>query len=172
MVDVRLRETREEDLEDLVRLWNDGRVMRWVCYPEGLGMTREDALRWLEGIRREAGRHHFVVLAAGTGFCGETYYAADAAHGRAELDIKLLPEAQGRGIATAALSSLIDLVFDREPEIDAVWVEPWPENERAQALYARCGLEPRPRPAELRPGPSYWERRWTAPEPPASTLVP
>jgi RimJ/RimL family protein N-acetyltransferase len=156
---VRLRETREDDLDDLVELWNDGRVMRWVCYPEGLGITREGALDWLAVIRRDPHRHHFVVIAAGIGFCGEAYYRTDATHGRAELDIKLRLEAQGRGVATAALSSLIIRVFDREPEIDAVWTEPWPENAKARALYARCGLAPGTRPDDLPPGPSYWERR-------------
>ena len=156
---MRLRETNEDDLDDLVEIWNDGRVMRWVCFPDGLGITREGAADWLAAIRRDAHRHHYVVIAGGIGFCGEAYYRTDVVHGRAELDIKLRPEAQGRGVGTAALSALIDLVFDREPEIDAVWTEPWPENEKAQALYTRCGLEPRPRPADLPSGPSYWERR-------------
>jgi RimJ/RimL family protein N-acetyltransferase len=156
---VRLRETREDDLDDLVELWNDGRVMRWVGYPHGLGILKDGALEWLRGIRRDRDRHHFVVIASGIGFCGEAYYRPDAGQARAELDIKLRPEAQGRGVATRALSTLIDLVFDREPLVDAVWTEPWPENEKAQALYARCGLAPAPRPDDLPPGPSYWERR-------------
>ena len=158
MTTVRLRETAEHDLDDLVRLWNDGRVMRWVCYPDGLGITSREAVEWLAAIRRDSHCRHLVVLADGD-FCGEAYYSADGVHRRAELDIKLRPEAQGRGVATAALSTLIDLVFEAEPDVDAVWTEPWPENEKAQALYSRCGLEPRPRPADLPPGPSYWERR-------------
>lgn len=165
MATVRLRETAERDLDDLVELWNDGRVMRWVCYPEGLGISRRGAEEWLTALRRDSRRHHFVVV-DGEAFCGEAYYAADVAHSRAELDIKLVPEAQGKGVATRALSSLVDLVFSREPQIDAVWVEPWPDNEKAHALYARCGLEPRPRPSDLPPGPSYWERRRTADEGP------
>lgn len=156
---VGLRETCEDDLDDLVELWNDGRVMRWVCYPDGLGITMQGAIDWLAWLRRDEHRHHYVVIAVGTGFCGEAYYRTDFARRRAELDIKLRPEAQGKGVATRALSALIDLVFVTEPDIDAVWTEPWPENERAQTLYARCGLVPRPRPADLPSGPSYWERR-------------
>lgn len=37
---------------------------------------------------------------------------------------RLTLKAQGRGIATAALSWLIERIFAREPEVDAVWTEP------------------------------------------------
>lgn len=74
------------------------------------------------------------------GFCGELFYRMEPEHKRAELDVKLIPEAQGRGIATAGLSWLIERIFAGEPEIDAVWTEPIPQNTASRALYARCGL--------------------------------
>ena len=47
---VRLRSTRKEDLPELVALWNDGDVMKWVGFPAGLGYDIEKASRWLTGM--------------------------------------------------------------------------------------------------------------------------
>lgn len=153
-----IRATTAGDLADLAALWANGDVMWWVCYPDGLHYDEPGLEEWLRGIEASAVRHHFVIHDEGIGFCGELFYEVDHDTGRAALDVKLVPAAQGRGIATAALSWLVDLVFEREPEVDVVWTEPWPENEAARRLYARCGLRPRERPADLAPGPSYWER--------------
>jgi RimJ/RimL family protein N-acetyltransferase len=151
--------TRQGHLPDLLRLWNDGRVMRWVHIPDGLGYDLGDAARWLDRVDANPDQHHFVVHHDDIGFCGELNYRVDGSHNSASLDIKFVPEAQGKGLATRAFQHLIDLVFTAEPGVDAVWVEPWPENAAAQRLYARCGLRPRPRPAHLLEGPSYWELR-------------
>jgi RimJ/RimL family protein N-acetyltransferase len=91
------------------------------------------------------------------GFCGEVYYSVDPVHRRAALDVKFMPEAQGKGLATDALGTLIDHIFTNELEVDAVWTEPMERNIRAQRLYARCGLKRAPRPADLLTGDSYWE---------------
>ena len=156
---VTIRPTTEGDLRDLMGLWNDGRVMRWVGFPDGLGYDSEKIHAWYERIQSNPECHHFVVRAGDVGFCGEVYYAVDRTHRRAGLDIKFRPEAQGHGLATDALTALIDLVFGAEPDVDAVWTEPSEENIAAQKLYARCGLAPRPRPPDLGSGESYWERR-------------
>jgi RimJ/RimL family protein N-acetyltransferase len=154
-----IRATTEDDLPDLGRLWNDGRVMRWVGFPDGLDYDDESLRAWFSRLQSSPTGHHFVVRDPDVGFCGELVYKVDRAHRRAELDVKLVPEAQGRGIATVALSRLIASVFEQEPDVDAVWTEPWPENRASRALYERCGLVETTRPADLGAGPSYWERR-------------
>jgi RimJ/RimL family protein N-acetyltransferase len=157
-----VRETTEDDLPDLARLWGDGGVMRFVGFPEGLHYDDAALRAWLDGTRGDPTRHHFVFHAEGVGFCGELFYLLDSSGG-AELDVKLVPGAQGRGLATEGLRWLIDRVFSSEPGARLVWTEPVAANVRAQALYARCGLEPTARPEELGDGPSYWEltrERW------------
>jgi RimJ/RimL family protein N-acetyltransferase len=154
-----VRRTTAGDLPHLLALWNDGRVMRWVGFPEGLGYDSAGVARWFERLQADPRRHHFVLLSRALGFCGELYYAVDAEHRRAGLDIKLRPEAQGGGRGTAGLSALIRQVFASEPQVDAVWTEPGDDNEAASALYTRCGLRPAPRPADMEPGQSYWELR-------------
>ena len=155
---VEIRPTTADDLPDLGRLWNDGRVMRWVGFPEGLGHDEHSLDTWFALLQASRCARHFVLREDGR-FCGELFYRVDARHRRAELDVKLVPEAQGHGVATESLGWLIDRVFEREPGVDAVWTEPWPENPAARALYVRCGLAETSRPADLGPGPSYWERR-------------
>jgi RimJ/RimL family protein N-acetyltransferase len=152
-----LRPTTSADLPDLLRLWNDGRVMRWVGFPDGLGYDQAKIEGWFKRLQADPCRHHYVVHSPAIGFCGEAYYAADLAHRRASLDIKLLPEAQGQGIAFDALSTLISSIFETEPDIQAVWTEPSVQNLASRRLYTRCGLKPRPRPADLGDYESYWE---------------
>lgn len=153
---VLLRSTSKGDLENLMKLWNDGRVMHWVGFPDGLAYDHEAVQAWFEKLQVDPERHHFVVLSPEIGFCGEVYYAVDALHHRASLDIKLRPEAQGQGFATDTLQTLIRHVFTVEPGVDAVWTQPSQANTAARALYARCGLKPGPRPADIRDGESFW----------------
>lgn len=154
-----LRPTTKSDLADLIRLWNDGRVMKWVSFPNGLGYTDGQMKQWLEALQANPNRHHFMVIADEIGFCGEVYYEVDALHQRAGLDIKLIPDAQGRGIATEALTLLIAHVFHLEAQVQSVWTEPGNLNLTAKRLYKRCGLGPAIRPPDLPTGTSYWELR-------------
>lgn len=156
-----LHSTSRDDLDELRSLWNDGRVMRWVEFPEGLGIDETEMESWFVALQGNPDSHHFVIRDEALGFCGEVYYRADRSRRWASLDIKLTPEAQGRGLATEALRDLIDLVFEAEDEVDVVWTEPSAENLSAQRLYERCGLIPEPRPAFLDDGPSVWVRRRT-----------
>lgn len=142
-------------------LWNDGEVMRWVGFPEGLGYDAGDVAAWWRAVSADPDCHHFVVRDGSGSFCGEVFYRVERPARRAALDVKLCSPAQGLGVATKALGRLIELVFADEPEVDAVWVEPSAANAAARRLYERCGLRPRPRPADLPPGDSYWERRRT-----------
>ncbi len=153
---VTIRKTTRDDLPALMDLWNDGRVMRWVGKPDGLGYDESKMSRWFEKLESDPNRHHYSVYAPGVGFCGELYYAMDGTHRRAGMDCKFRPEAQGRGLATDALKALIRHIFETESEVDIVWTEPSNANRAAQKLYARCGLEPQPRPADLWEADSFW----------------
>jgi RimJ/RimL family protein N-acetyltransferase len=163
--EVKISPTQSNDLADLIQLWNDGRVMRWVGFPDGLGYDDKGVVEWFSAVKSKPDCHHFVIRDVEQGFCGELYYEIDRSHRMANLDIKLVPEAQGKGIATQAFSHLIDVVFQSEPDVKSVWVEPWPDNKAAKSLYRRCRMSQRPRPSHLGEGPSYWEllrSEWSA----------
>jgi RimJ/RimL family protein N-acetyltransferase len=152
-----LRSTSEEDLPSLVALWNDGDVMRWVGFPQGLGYDDGKAAKWLAAVRGHPDRFHFSAYGRDVGFCGEVYCAVDRVHRRAGLDIKFVQGARGGGRSRDALLTLIDWVFAEIEDADAVWTEPSEENLAARTLYYSCGLRARERPPDMEPYPSYWE---------------
>ncbi len=153
---VRLRPTGEEDYPFLKRLWNDGRVMKWVGFPHGVGYTDASLKKRLNRRRAGAGFHHFIVHDEHHRPIGEVQYDYAPEKRRASLDVKFIPSAQGRGYATEALTLIIDLAFCAEPELEEVYTEPRPGNIAAQKLYTRCGLCPKARPPDLVSNESYW----------------
>jgi RimJ/RimL family protein N-acetyltransferase len=130
--------------------------MGWVEFPNGLGWDEARMREWLDRVLDNPDRHHFMVSAEEVGFCGEAYYSADPASGLASLDIKFRPEAQGRGLATDALRTLIRHVFETRADVETVYTRPSERNTPAHNLYRRCGLAPAPRPAHLPPEGMFW----------------
>lgn len=158
-----LKRTEADDLPFLKQLWNDGRVMKWVGFPNGTGATDEGISEWLQ--RRSSHPHfrHYIVLDDNGQRCGEVCFGAPFVNGGSGLDIKLLPEFQGKGLATQALMAVIDAAFQHDPECQVVWTEPSETNAAARRLYARCGLMETERPSDMEQGRPFWalERaRW------------
>ena len=130
--------------------------MKWVGFPDGLGVTLEKLETWLDKLEANRETTHYVISTPDAVFCGEFFYRLYPELKIAGLDIKLMPEAQGQGIATQALNWLIETVFENEPEVKEVFTEPNDDNQASQKLYARCGLESGPRPETLHAADSYW----------------
>ena len=145
---VTIRETTENDLSDIQRLWADGDVMKFVGFPEGLQQTVEEMERWYQRISAARPRvNHYSLFDDGV-YCGESFYAIDADHGNAAaLDIKLFSFARGKGMASKALSHAMEQAFQNGAS--RVWVDPNPSNEKALALYTRLGFARKPMPSYL-----------------------
>lgn len=142
-----IKETEKADLENVRALWASGEVMKFVGFPNGLEKSAGDMKKWLERI--EAHRpnvNHFSIYDDGA-YCGEAFYAIDRFTGRAALDIKLFPEARGRGIGRAGLIHAMEEAFMNGA--DCVYVDPDRENERALRLYEAVGMVQKPMPEEL-----------------------
>ncbi len=131
--------------------------MKWVGFPNGLGISLEGLQKWYSSINKSELANHFIVTYQKNDFCGEVFYEKDIEHKRAGLDIKFLPATQGKGLAAEALQLLIDYIFNNEKEINAVWTEPSEENISARKLYSRCGMVDKERPIDMQPEDSYWE---------------
>ena len=146
---IKIRETTSKDICFVQKLWADGNVMKFVGFPDGLQETEKQMQSWYEWI--ELGRpfvNHYCIF-DDSEYCGETFYEIDVNHDNsAALDIKLFGFARGKGIATKALSFVINEAFKNGA--NRVWVDPNPKNEKAIALYKRLGFVEKEMPAYLK----------------------
>ena len=156
-----IKETTAADLKSVQRLWADGDVMKFIGFADGLIKTDEEMKDWYLWI--ESNRpviNHYSIFEDGV-YCGESFYAIDAAHRSAALDIKLFGFARGRGIAAAGLSHAVEEAFRNGAQ--TVWVDPNPQNTKAIALYQRLGFVQKAFPAYLLSGEEpisvYMERK-------------
>ena len=146
--------TDKEDISNVQRLWATPEVMHFVGFPEGLQETMEHLEQeWLPWVQNPPHRQHYSVY-DGAIYCGEAFYDVDEA-GYACMDIKLLPDARGKGIAVFVLSHAIDQAF-LIGDAKIAWVDPNPENTKALKLYNRLGFRENVRPGHLEdPGCAY-----------------
>ena len=123
--------------------------MQYVGFPEGLGITMEELQEWYTRLEmNRPGRNHYSIYLPNGSYCGESFYEIDYEHDRAAaLDIKLMPDVRGRGIATDALAYAIWEAFTQGAS--KVWVDPNPSNTKALALYRRLGFQEKPMPDYL-----------------------
>ena len=139
-----------------MELWNNGDVMLYVGFPDGIGVTLEDLEKWLIWAINKPGRCHYSIYVERIGYCGEAFYDVDTEHETASLDIKLLPNARGKGIAEKAFRFVIDKAFT-VGTAESVYVDPHPDNLKAWALYEKIGFLSKPRPSYLEEGDTYME---------------
>jgi len=151
-----VRETTKSDFENLVMLWNNGTVMSFVGFPGGTNTTLDEMDEWFECAINKPSRCHYSIYNNEVGYCGETFYNVDIETGTACLDIKLLPVAQGQGIAQTALKFVINKAFD-VGNAERVYVEPHPDNRKSWALYEKVGFISKPRPKYLYDSNTYME---------------
>jgi RimJ/RimL family protein N-acetyltransferase len=111
-INCEIRETTQCDFKNLISLWNNGVVMYFVGFPDGLGSTLEEMDEWLKWAINKPNRCHYSIYTEEIGYCGETFYNVDVEYGTSCLDIKLLPVAQGKGIAKTALIFAINKAFN------------------------------------------------------------
>lgn len=150
---IRIKITDKDDLLNVQHLWASPDVMHYVGFPDGLHRTIEELEQWLSRIQNPPYRIHYSIY-DGDQYCGETFYAVDET-GLAGMDIKLLPEARGKGIAGFALSYALDQGF-LMGGADRAWVDPHRENIASRKLYDRLGFAAAKRSAHLEePGDAY-----------------
>jgi RimJ/RimL family protein N-acetyltransferase len=151
---VTIKKTESSDLANIMRLWNDGSVMKYVGFPDGLAMDFDRISQWFDKIRQSNDSEHYCIYSDEFGFCGETYVHFIEELDLAELDIKLNSHAQGKGIGSAALTYAINRAFTK---VSRVCVDPDPQNISAIALYQRSGFTDKNLPAKLEKEGRYME---------------
>jgi ribosomal-protein-alanine N-acetyltransferase len=142
-----LRPVDDGDLDALFSLFGDAARMRfWGHAPLA---SRGQAAAYIQGIRDGAATGtllQWAVCEAGDEAAGArpllgtcTLAEVDQTHRRAELGVALLPEAMGRGLATAAARAAIDYAFE-ELGLHRVTADADPRNAPALALLERLGF--------------------------------
>ena len=144
---IEIKETTREDVKNVQRLWADGDVMRFVGFPDGLHETDEAMEAWVNGLSADrSAANHYSIYEDGE-YCGEAGYGVDRESGSAWLDIKLFDFARGRGIATQALSYVMEKAIENGAK--TLWVDPDPQNKKAIALYERLGFKQKEMPQQV-----------------------
>ncbi len=134
---ITIKESTHDDIRNIRNLWADEDVMKYI-WPGGLHETEEGVREYLNRyIDARPKSNHYSIFDDGK-YCGETQYVIDESTQSASLDIKLFKFAQGRGIATQALSYSIQEAFKHGAS--SVWVDPHPSNEKALKLYHKLGF--------------------------------
>ncbi len=151
-----IKDTNIDDLENVMNLWNNGEVMYYVGFPNGIDTTLEKLRKWIKWAINKPQRCHYSIYDDKLGYCGETFYDVDKKHNLAALDIKLLPIAQGKGIAYQSLSFVIKEAFN-VGMAQKVYVDPHLDNKRAWKLYYKLGFISKARPTFLEDGDTYLE---------------
>lgn len=146
-----IRNTQQQDIPFLQSMWNEGSVMRYKGYPDGMHVTQDSMQRWWETIQ-QSDEKNASPASLSTSYCiielhdhrpiGEISYAFDA-HRRVSLDIMLAPKYYGHGYATDAVSNQLRELFS-STDVSTVLVEPTAANTAAVKLFQRCGFYPTP----------------------------
>lgn len=133
---IKINETQIKDLDNLVLLWNNPQVIKYVGFKEGLKTNIDKVREWHESMSKRVNSKHFSIYNEDK-YCGEVFYRFDTE--LTDVDIKLLPEASGLGIGEYALCSCMIKVFCISKDT-IIKVDPHRDNTRAIALYKKLGF--------------------------------
>ena len=139
---VRLRAMEPEDLEDALRWVNDREVTLWLTslrYP----MALKDEQKWLDGAPANSfadGVRLAIETKDGKHIGGINLHRTNPEDRKAGLGIMIGEKDHwSNGYGTDAVLTLLKLAFD-EMNLHRVWLQVFPDNERAIACYLKCGF--------------------------------
>lgn len=140
---VRLRQSRPSDLDAIAALFSDDEALRY--WSHGAFESRAAAQTYLDGMAEGlADRSLFqwaIAEPEGDTLVGTvTVLGWDRRNRRAELGFILRPEWQGRGLATEAVTAVLDFAF-AEMDLWRVEADADPANAGSLALLERLGFE-------------------------------
>ncbi|MBD3286172.1 GNAT family N-acetyltransferase [candidate division WOR-3 bacterium] len=151
-----LTEAREDDLDFLLGLWNDPRVMRYAGYPDGRCWSRADIRKWWSRYQAEHTRWagddvQFIISFSDGTHIGESHYGPvpkgfEVGDWRNPegvycfmADIKLLPEHWGKGFGTAGMRMVAVHIFTKT-SCKLLVVPPHKDNPAASRVYEKAGF--------------------------------
>jgi RimJ/RimL family protein N-acetyltransferase len=119
-------------IEFLYRIWTNPEVMKFVGFPRGLRIDREQIREQLSSApQSEFGRCLLVSQRNNDTLVGECKLGTADADGIAHTDVKLLPEFWGRGFGTEVKKALVDYLFRNT---DCLGVKATPNRENKASI--------------------------------------
>jgi [ribosomal protein S5]-alanine N-acetyltransferase len=137
-----VRDWHDDDAPALERVCGEWDVCAFTSVPRPY--SKAGALAWIERQRYKRAAGTVLALAIqGRGDDGAlgNVNLAGFDEGAAEIGYWLVPEARGRGLATAATSLLVDWAFDNFP-LTRIEFAILPENHASQRVAERLGATP------------------------------
>ncbi|QEV99348.1 GNAT family N-acetyltransferase [Microbacterium caowuchunii] len=138
---LRFRRMGPSDLDAMARLLGDPDVMHYYPAPK----TREEAAAWIAWNERNYSEHGYGLWIIEThtgafiGDCGLTWQDVNGFH-RLEVGYHVVPEWQGRGIATEAAAACRDLVAE-ELDVRELIAIIHPENRASERVATKIGMQ-------------------------------
>ncbi len=145
-----LRTPKMSDFDFLKSMWEDGRVMKYVGFPDGLKQSDEKIKSWIEGWNSKD-ILRLVIVDKQTGEqIGETGYRTDEEYPfssklAAAPDIKLVPSFWGKGYGSEALKKIIEYIFTNT-KLEIIQVTPNIKNQKVIGLYGKLGFSKKGKP--------------------------
>ncbi|MDO9577237.1 MAG: GNAT family N-acetyltransferase [Candidatus Cloacimonadales bacterium] len=134
-----VRKAETSDLEMYLSLWNNGKVMRNVGFPKGLGISAEKIRKKIAGFDETEFDQTLVVVEKESGErIGECKLGLPSDHLIASTDIKLLPESWGKGYGKELKNALCQYLFCHTGT-KVIEASPNIENIASQKMQIACG---------------------------------
>lgn len=134
-----LKRTENCDLNEILNLWNDGRVMKWSSFPKGLNYNIDHMNNWFSWLEQSKDTKHFSIYSQEL-FCGEIFYSLNEDN-TAGINIKIFPEFILSGSMSDAVSLLIGECFSKEPSIETLFINSSKGNPEKIKIYKELGFK-------------------------------
>jgi RimJ/RimL family protein N-acetyltransferase len=109
-----IRQPREDDLKFLKKLWIDPKVMNYLGFPRGMKVSDEKIISWINSGQESGQLRLLIEDSVKKVPIGEIGYREDKnfpfTHKNSvlALDIKIIPDYWGKGIAKKTLKKFVD----------------------------------------------------------------
>ena len=136
-----IRRGDPNDVEFIRELWNDPLVMKYVGFPEGLGMSREEVADRFSAETGELFDRILIITMKDGIRIGNTKIGRINEKGITETDMKIIPAYWGKGYGKEAKKGLCDFIFTHT-DAEIVQATPNRENIASIRMQEYAGAKP------------------------------
>lgn len=137
---ISFRKVTKKDVPIILKWWNDGNVMKYVGFPQGLNINDNEVVQSIKGYQGQEQADFFVILDEDGKVIGEFCFKL-IREDTATFDIKIGEvNRQGKGYGRQSVLQGIEYIAQMKT-IDFIEIGVSPENSRAISLYRSVGFK-------------------------------